>query len=253
MKTPPRHLHLNPFFGLRAAQARGMSRLLLALFPLHLLTQVRFELTVLGHRLRHFRTRRQWRGRRDLLLNLGCGGNGRKGWVNLDAFAAPGVNCVCDCRRGMPLADASCLGIFTEHFFEHVDYTEEVPALLDECRRVLVPGGLIRIVVPDAGRYLAAYAAAGWDEIAALRGLRPDGEDPYSNCRFRTKMELVNEIFRQGVQHKYAYDEATLAQVLHDAGFRDVATRKFGESGDLRLLLDQPGRAHESLYIEARK
>jgi predicted SAM-dependent methyltransferase len=250
---PTRQLHLSPFYGLRAAQTRGPLRLLLKFFPLHLLTQVRFEFAVLVHRFRHGKTRRQWKNQRDLLVNLGCGGNGRADWVNLDAFPAPGVNCVCDCRRGLPFADASCAGIFTEHFFEHVDYTEEVPRLLDECHRILVPGGVIRIVVPDSGRYLQNYALPGWDGISRLRGLSPDHDDPYSNCRFRTKMEVVNEIFRQGTQHKYAYDEATLSRVLLDAGFTHVTVKAFGESADARLILDQAGRAHESLFVEGSK
>jgi predicted SAM-dependent methyltransferase len=253
MKPPARQASISPFFGLRAAQARGLKRLLLRFFPLHLSTQVRFETGALLNRIRYCRIRGQWRDQRGLLVNLGCGAAGKSGWVNVDVFPAHGVNCVCDCRRGLPFDTSSCVGIFTEHFLEHVDYTEEVPRLLDECHRVLIDGGLIRVIVPDAGRYLQAYAAAGWDAIASLRGLKPEYEDPYCNCRFRTKMELVNEIFRQGVQHKYAYDEATLIQVLRDAGFRDVEPKKFGESGDVRLLLDQAGRAHESLYVEGRK
>lgn len=250
---PVRYLHLNPFHGLRASQARGPFRLLLKFFPLHLLTQVRFEFSVLLNRLRHGRTRRRWKSQRGLLVNLGCGNTGRAGWVNVDAFPAAGVNCVCDCRRGLPFDNASCAGIFTEHFLEHVDYTEEVPLLLDECNRVLVSGGVIRVVVPDGGRYLRCYALPGWDELSLLRGLSSDHDDPYSNCRFRTKMEVVNEIFRQGTQHKYAYDEATLTQVLLDAGFTRIETKSFGVSADMRLVLDQSGRAHESLYVEGIK
>lgn len=248
-----RLLNINPFYGLRAAQARGLLRFLLWFFPLHLLTQVRFEFGALYNRIRHGRTRRQWQNQRGLLVNLGCGGTGRTGWVNVDAFPAQSVNCVCDCRRGLPFDDASCAGIFTEHFFEHVDYTEEVPRLLYECHRVLVPGGMIRIVVPDAGRYLRSYAHPGWDELSRLRGLSEEHDDPYSNCRYRTKMEVVNEIFRQGAQHKYAYDEDTLTQVLIDASFTRIETKAFNVSSDARLLLDQAGRAHESLYVEGTK
>lgn len=45
--------------------------------------------------------------------------------------------------------DDSLTFIYAEHFFEHLFFDEAV-ALLRECRRVLQPDGVIRIVVPDA-------------------------------------------------------------------------------------------------------
>ncbi|MGL4880978.1 MAG: class I SAM-dependent methyltransferase, partial [Waterburya sp.] len=39
--------------------------------------------------------------------------------------------------------------IFSEHFFEHL-FLNEAVKLLKECRRILKPHGVIRIVVPDA-------------------------------------------------------------------------------------------------------
>ncbi len=63
----------------------------------------------------------------DLLVNLGAGNKGKPGWVNVDSYPFTGINCVYDCRKHLPFPDESVKGIFCEHFFEHIDYTEEVP------------------------------------------------------------------------------------------------------------------------------
>ncbi len=249
----PSHLEVSPFWGRRAAEMRGGKRILLKIFPLHVLLQLKFELQVVWARLTHHRHQRAFRGRCSLLVNIGSGSRGRSGWVNTDVLPMPGVDCVCDCRRGLPFDDGSVDVIFSEHFFEHIDYTEEAPYFLAECRRVLAPGGVVRIIVPDAGRYLQAYAAAGWSGLVQLRQLQPDNFDRYTNCRYRTKMELVNEIFRQAGTHKFAYDAETLIRLLQDAGFSRVQQQSYGQSFDERLRIDLADREHESLYVEAVK
>lgn len=46
---------------------------------------------------------------------------------------------------GLPFGDSSIESIISHHAFEHV---AEFIALMDECYRVLVPGGILRIVTP---------------------------------------------------------------------------------------------------------
>jgi predicted SAM-dependent methyltransferase len=173
-------------------------------------------------------------------------------WVNLDLFPFPGVNCLYDCRKGLPFPDDSAKWIFTEHFLEHIDYLEEVPSFLSECYRVLKPGGVIRIIVPDAEKYLHAYCAEGWEELARVRPLLPDHTDR-EGSRFNTKMEVVNSVFRRYFEHKYAYDFATLDFVLRRHGFCDIQKQSCGKSVEPELSFDNPDRAPESLYVEAIK
>jgi predicted SAM-dependent methyltransferase len=163
------------------------------------------------------------------------------------------VNCVWDCRRSLPFDDNSVRYIFSEHFFEHLDYTEEIPVVLSECLRVLQPGGIIRIVVPDAGRYLRAYCESGWEALTKLRELRSDHFDRYTGCAYVTKMELVNEVFRQAYTHKFAYDHETLERVLLHTGFARAERAQFGVSLAQDLAIDFADRAHESLYVEGIK
>jgi hypothetical protein len=71
---------------------------------------------------------------------------------------------------------------------------------------------------------------------------------------FRTKMEVVNEVFRGGGgRHKFAYDYETLESLLKRAGFRGISRKTFGESDLAELAIDRQHHARESLYVEAAK
>jgi len=186
----------------KVARRGGLLRLLVRIFPQHLITQIKFELRMLSVRLRRLTQSRGYAGRTDLLVNIGAGDCGLEGWVNMDAFKCKGVNCLWDPRDKLPFDDNSVKGIFSEHFFEHIHYTEEAPGFLQECHRVLQPGGTLRVIVPDAGRYLKAYASNDvWSELTKLRPLETqngtEGVDPYFGWTYNTPMELMNAVFRR--------------------------------------------------------
>jgi predicted SAM-dependent methyltransferase len=99
-------------------------------------------------------------------LNLGCGHRFLPSWVNVDHVAqAPGV-IAHDLRTPLPYADEYFAVVYHSHVLEHLAPANGL-ALLQECRRVLAPGGTIRIVVPDLETKAALYveklraAAAG--------------------------------------------------------------------------------------------
>jgi hypothetical protein len=70
---------------------------------------------------------------------------------------------------------------------------------------------------------------------------------------YSTKMELINAIFRQDGEHKYAYDAETLMQLLRSVGFSRVTQMRFGVSSDPAMPPDTPELQSESLYVEAAK
>jgi predicted SAM-dependent methyltransferase len=240
--------------GRKRAERRGaVARAATSILPEYLLKPLFWELQGLGVRLKAGRVARAFRGRKDLLVNLGAGDAGQPGWVNVDRFPGPNINCIYDARKKLPFDDGSVRGIFTEHFFEHVDYTEEVPLFLAECHRVMQPGGTIRIIVPDAEKYLHAYVSGDWEQLAAIRPLAPGRTDVHCPVRYNTAMELINVVFRQFEEHKFAYDFETLAFVLENAGFRNIRKQGFGETMAPEICLDLERRASESLYVEAVK
>ncbi len=72
-----------------------------------------------------------------------------EGWKNLDIDPGPGVDYVGDCcdlsQFGANTADV----IYASHVLEHVSYIKQLPTALNEWFRVLKPGGLVMISVPD--------------------------------------------------------------------------------------------------------
>ena len=244
---------------LRQRAQRFPIRLALGVFPVYTLADLGFELRLAWLRLVRRGTDPRYRDAKDLMVNIGCGSEGLDGWVNIDCFPAPGVTCVRDCRTALPLASASVRGIFTEHFFEHLDYYEEAPKFLAECRRVLAPGGTLRIIVPDGSKYLHAYCEGdlkGMEKFSPLVSMDPESDvAPFSLMRdvlpFRTKMEVVNFHFRQSGQHRFSYDFETLARLLDDCGFESVVQSQFRMTRLPGLAIDSEFRGPESLVVEA--
>jgi predicted SAM-dependent methyltransferase len=248
------HLEIYPNHGKKVAEARGLHTLKYIFLPRHVYLTVKSELQIAALRLlKSRRVENRFHDASDLLVNLGAGPKGKEGWINVDVEAHPGVNCVYDCRKKLPFPNDSVRGIFCEHFFEHLEYTEEVPHFLSECHRVLKPGGNIRLIVPDLEAYVRAYCSEGWMELEKLRELGPNHKDPHFKCHYNTRMELLNMLFRQGSQHKFGYDYDTLAFLLGRFGFKGIKREKCSHGRSPELCIDDPSRAVESLYLEASK
>jgi predicted SAM-dependent methyltransferase len=173
-------------------------------------------------------------------LHLGCGSNSKPGWVNVDLFNAA-ADLALDLREPLPFADNSVAVLYSEHLLEHFTYPDEVQRLLREWLRVLSPGGIVKIGVPDHGAVLQAYAR-GDMQFFDFHRLRS-----YLRDEHVTLMHQVNYWFRQDGLHKYSYDEETLGQTLRNAGFTDVAVRAFEPE------LDSEKRKPRTLYMSATK
>jgi predicted SAM-dependent methyltransferase len=78
------------------------------------------------------------------------------GWLNVDLFNSA-ADLRLDLRNPWPFQDASAAHIYSEHIFEHFDPEEEVPHYFAESKRVLAPGGILDIGVPDTEWPLRAY------------------------------------------------------------------------------------------------
>ncbi len=185
----------------------------------------------------------------DLSISLGSGTDETPGWILIDIpLRGPENYLRWDCRRRLPFRDSSAARILIEHYFEHLDPDTEVPRVLSECRRILQPGGFLRIIVPDAERFLRAYVSGRAEDWSAL-GFKLDALPP----DLPTPMTVVNHVFHQRGEHKAAYDYDTLRHVLQTQGFTHISRKKFGESDDPGMTIDRPNHAPYSLYVECRK
>jgi SAM-dependent methyltransferase len=83
-------------------------------------------------------------------MNLACGATYVKSgeWLNLDYTPLGPAVVQANLLGRLPAPNASMDVVYSSHFIEHVPRPRVAP-LLAECRRVLKPGGLLRLVVPD--------------------------------------------------------------------------------------------------------
>ena len=84
-------------------------------------------------------------------LNLGCGSRYHPDWINIDIVPHGPEVIQHDLSRGIPLPDASCDVVYHTAVLEHMRRSDAA-AFLAECYRVLKPGGIVRVGVPDLER-----------------------------------------------------------------------------------------------------
>jgi predicted SAM-dependent methyltransferase len=181
-------------------------------------------------------------------LNIGCGPFGQDGWVNVDLMNLRNVSFTFDTRRNLPFENNTVSRIRVEHFFEHIDKDYEAPAFLDECKRVMQDGAVLRIVVPDIEKFINAYISndkADWQALGYDINALPAG--------FDTKVAILNHIFRQDGEHKYAYDFEALRYTLLKHGFNNITLQQYRQSLDPLLIDDQENHSNHSLYMDCTK
>lgn len=103
-------------------------------------------------------------------VNLACGDVfvDAPDWLNLDFAPVSDAVKKANLLKRLPVPDNSAEVVYASHFFEHIP-RESIASFLQECFRIIVPGGSIRLVLPDfeemASTYLS-YRIAGDHEKA---------------------------------------------------------------------------------------
>lgn len=143
--------------------------------------------------------------------------------------------------------DGSVEVLYTSHMLEHLDQ-HEAGKFLAEAKRVLKPGGILRIVVPDIRASVERYLQTE-DADAFIAGTHMATAKPRSIVG-KLKFALLTG-FRD---HHWMYDAKSLARLLTAAGFKDPRVQAPGKT-----TIPEPGalnlreREEESLYMEATR
>lgn len=232
------------------------------------------------------------------MLNLGCGTRTSPRMVNIDfsiyqrirtspaskviaAVALHGYRreqfnamhdnvVVHDLRKGIPAESDSVDAVYHSHVMEHID-RDAVPGFLAEIVRVLRPGGVHRIVVPDLERlarsYLASLESGHADHDKAVESIflqcvRREAHGTSLQAPMRRRLEnlILGGARRRGETHQWMWDRRNLCNALAAAGFVEVQQVDAGTSAipdwqtiGLDLNLDGTLYKPESLFMEARK
>jgi SAM-dependent methyltransferase len=159
-------------------------------------------------------------GSTSLRLNLGCGKQRLPGYTAVDLDGEPDIKS--DVRK-LPLDDGVADEVMAIHVFEHLSFLDAAPALA-EWFRVLKPGGLIVLEMPDLLR-CCANILNGETPRLGIFGLYGEPLGP----------DLM--------QHKWGWSTATLGQALRDAGFIKVKVKPVQfhkKNRDMRLEARKP-------------
>jgi predicted SAM-dependent methyltransferase len=199
---------------------------------------------------------RRVRGRSEIKLHLGCGVSSLAGWVNVDTRDG---DVRMDLRWPLPFTDRSVRYVFACHVIEHFYRKSELPRLLSEVHRVLAPGGVLRLVVPDIEKCLRAYVSAD-DQFFADRSQTWHWA---TSCKTRLDHFLAYAGADQSLEdfdgHKYGYDFETLSLLLREVGFNTIERSEFMASRHAELRVDlashnataKTGATYYSLFVEA--
>ena len=127
-------------------------------------------------------------------LNLGCGFDKRKGYLNCDILKVAKPDMIVDLEKKLPFKDNTFDYIFTSHTLEHI---RNIYPLMDELFRISKPNAIINIIVPHftsitSKKYFCHLQDFGIDTFAEYEPEDRKHFERYSHSRFKVlKQELI--------------------------------------------------------------
>lgn len=158
-----------------------------------------------------------------VMLNVGCGTDYKKEWINIDNNTDNNIEKLdlnWDMRKPLPFEADSVDFIFNEHFFEHLSVEEGQTAMKD-LLRILKPGGVMRIAMPDLESVVDHYLNVPLNKDPVIKQFNMD--------YIQTRAEWMNMSFRWW-GHEWLYDWEELERRLRQAGFTKMKRCKLRKS-----------------------
>jgi predicted SAM-dependent methyltransferase len=157
-------------------------------------------------------------------------------WKILDVRPGPIVDYLGHCTDLSEFDDESVSEIYASHVIEHLGYKHHIAMALAEFNRVLVPGGIVRISVPDLPTLCALYL------------------DPTLNSenRYHVMRMMFGGQINEADFHYVGLNEELLTSYLQNAGLADIT-----RVGNFGLFDDSSNLVYNgkpiSLNVSARK
>ena len=209
-------------------------------------------------------------------INIGCGTHPINGWINYDYnkfiffarisilryflrhsnFIPEGYKLFMDqvmeknirfanAGKHIPEKDNSVNVVYSSHMLEHLD-KEETHQFLIESRRILVTGGIIRVVVPDFDKLVNDYSENNNPEKfiddSCLVGKKP-----------KTIIKKIQYLIQGHGWHFNMYNKNTLVDLFKKNRFKEI---KIIDPGETRINnadgLDLFAFSDVSLFLEAK-
>ena len=172
-------------------------------------------------------------------LHWGCGAKPVRGWINSDQRFAPGIDLCCDIRDGLALPDRSVDYAVSVHALQDLAWAD-IPGALAELHRVLKPGGVLRLALPDMDLAIAAYQRGDAQYFVV-----PDEHALATGAKF-----IAQLIWYGSTRTPMNWDY--VREVLEVARFRDVRRCAFGETHSRFIdIVALDDRERETLFVEA--
>jgi predicted SAM-dependent methyltransferase len=147
--------------------------------------------------------------KKPIRLDLGSGRSKPPGFVGIDLLLQPRIDLIHNLEEGLPFPADSLTEIRASHVLEHLPH-RLAPRLLNECYRVLIPGGKITIKVPDLQKVLEGFLNL------------PEQK------RWDTAWEWIfGSQKREGQFHKTGFTRTRLAGLLKEVGFQEITIENY--------------------------
>ena len=160
----------------------------------------------------HTLAKRRIKGFSMTKLHLGCGWRDfGDDWIHIDGgdYDHLDHHDITD----LPQSSNSCDLIYASHVLEYFD-REEAVSVLQEWIRVLKPGGVLRIAVPDFEAMASLYFMP-----TGTSGL---GNPPQKLSQFLGPLYGKMQMGDDTIYHKTVYDFEELSELLESQGLKDV-------------------------------
>ena len=193
-------------------------------------------------------------------LNIGCGKNQLKGWLNTDYSPTSSDIAFINAEKKLPFNDNTFDYIYTEHLIEHLEYSK-AKFFLEELYRVCKNKGRVRIVTPNLTNFINLFVKnkstiqegfINWvsENFLVKRGIHSKND------------AFILDQYIRGWGHKFLYDYQTLSETMISVGFLKCTEFRINDSKDPSLQnIEMHGivinnidmNEFESLVVEAVK